>query len=283
MFEDFNIDRDDSDYNFRSGPEFDYEVQADTTYTLRVYLYNDQGQGINGSNGVVDQIGRVTFDDSQFVFTSGDFVDTDQDGIVNSFDIDSDNDGITDNLEAQSTRDYIAPSGIGGTEAFIDTNKDGLDDRYDSGITELGATEGHLGDGLTPVDSDRSTEDGDGTQSLPDFLDADSDQDGKTDQVESGLAAATSTDDTDQDGLLDAYEGADVDDGFDVNDENLDAANAIFTLPDSDYDTDADGSNAAATITDLDYRDDDERPFICLLYTSPSPRDATLSRMPSSA
>ena len=25
------------------------------------------------------------------------------------------------------------------------------------------------------------------------------------------------------------------------------------------------------------------KPFICLLYTSPSPRDATLSRMPSSA
>ena len=25
------------------------------------------------------------------------------------------------------------------------------------------------------------------------------------------------------------------------------------------------------------------RPIICLLYTSPSPRDATLSRMPSSA
>ena len=26
-----------------------------------------------------------------------------------------------------------------------------------------------------------------------------------------------------------------------------------------------------------------ERVFVCLLYTSPSPRDATLSRMPSSA
>ena len=26
-----------------------------------------------------------------------------------------------------------------------------------------------------------------------------------------------------------------------------------------------------------------ERPFICLLYTSPSPRDGLLSRMPSSA
>ena len=27
----------------------------------------------------------------------------------------------------------------------------------------------------------------------------------------------------------------------------------------------------------------DEQPLSCLLYTSPSPRDATLSRMPSSA
>ena len=26
-----------------------------------------------------------------------------------------------------------------------------------------------------------------------------------------------------------------------------------------------------------------QQPFFCLLYTSPSPRDATLSRMPSSA
>ena len=28
---------------------------------------------------------------------------------------------------------------------------------------------------------------------------------------------------------------------------------------------------------------DKEQPYLCLLYTSPSPRDATLSRMPSSA
>ena len=32
-----------------------------------------------------------------------------------------------------------------------------------------------------------------------------------------------------------------------------------------------------------DIRDVDERPRICLLYTSPSPRDAHESRMPSSA
>ena len=35
--------------------------------------------------------------------------------------------------------------------------------------------------------------------------------------------------------------------------------------------------NAATVITG------GENTFICLLYTSPSPRDATLSRMPSSA
>ena len=29
--------------------------------------------------------------------------------------------------------------------------------------------------------------------------------------------------------------------------------------------------------------DNDDKTYICLLYTSPSPRDATLSRMPSSA
>ena len=35
--------------------------------------------------------------------------------------------------------------------------------------------------------------------------------------------------------------------------------------------------------TMLVYPNDDEPGTVCLLYTSPSPRDATLSRMPSSA
>ena len=34
---------------------------------------------------------------------------------------------------------------------------------------------------------------------------------------------------------------------------------------------------------DLDDYEDMEYDIVCLLYTSPSPRDATLSRMPSSA
>ena len=39
-------------------------------------------------------------------------------------------------------------------------------------------------------------------------------------------------------------------------------------------------SNPATIMTDSDIAD---KVYICLLYTSPSPRDATLSRMPSSA
>ena len=39
-------------------------------------------------------------------------------------------------------------------------------------------------------------------------------------------------------------------------------------------------SNPATIMTDPDMAD---ATYICLLYTSPSPRDATLSRMPSSA
>ena len=99
-------------------------------------------------------------------------LDTDQDGINDSHDIDSDNDGITDNVEAQTTADYIAPSGIGGTAAFIDSNQDGLDDNYDAGLIAGGAL---TGVGLTPVDTDSTLS---GTDSVADYLDTDSDNDG---------------------------------------------------------------------------------------------------------
>ena len=43
-------------------------------------------------------------------------------------------------------------------------------------------------------------------------------------------------------------------------------------------------SEEAMTLeADSDFQIQQMQPIICLLYTSPSPRDATLSRMPSSA
>ena len=131
LLEDFHIDRDDSSYHFRGGPELDYELAENTTYTFRVYLYNDTGQGVNGSNGQVDQIGRVSFDDTIFRITSTSLVDSDGDGVANALDLDSDNDGIADNIEAQATADYIAPvaddaatylANNGLNSAYVETN-----------------------------------------------------------------------------------------------------------------------------------------------------------------
>ncbi len=87
--------------------------------------------------------------------------DSDNDGIADALDLDSDNDGITDAIEAQ-----------GGSAPFIpltnsDTNGDGIDNAF--------------GNGLTPANTD--------TDSIPDYLDLDSDNDGIYDLVESGSNA----------------------------------------------------------------------------------------------
>ena len=121
LLDEFHIDRNDSDYNFRSSEGFNFELQENTTYTFRIYVFNDNGEGIPGVNGQTDQIGRITFDDTLFAISASGFLDSDEDGIANYLDIDSDNDGITDNIEAQSTADFAPPSGLGGTNEFIDT------------------------------------------------------------------------------------------------------------------------------------------------------------------
>ncbi|MET6991855.1 gliding motility-associated C-terminal domain-containing protein, partial [Sediminicola arcticus] len=156
-------------------------------------------------------------------------INSDTDSFPNFRDIDSDNDGIPDNVEAQSTSGYVAPSGL-------DDDNDGLDNAY----------EGTGNEGLTPVDSD-----GDNTT---DHLDLDSDNDLVPDNNEGndfnfdGIPDQTFTGtDTDGDGLDDGYEGSDVNDGFDVNDEIDDPTN---DLPDTDGDATTDG--------DVNYRDLDD-------------------------
>ncbi|MGB5213034.1 MAG: VCBS domain-containing protein, partial [Anderseniella sp.] len=161
----------------------------------------------------------------------------------NRLDIDSDNDGITDNVEAQATGSYIAPSGV-------DLDQDGLDDAYDANV---GSTDAALSAGLTPVDTD-----GDG---FADYVDFNSDDDELTDAEErgdGGPTSSTSTADADGDGLLDVFEGSDANDGFDVNDENIDDVTGDFNLG-SVPNLLPDGSNADAFI-DLSFRDVNDAP-----------------------
>ncbi len=171
-------------------------------------------------------------------------IDTDGDGINNTIDIDSDNDGITDNVEAQTTDGYIFPSGIEG--AMTDADNDGLDANYDADDTDA---DWRYSLGLTPVNTE-STGDAD-------YLDDDSDDDGTDDIVERGDGQATtlsSTTDTDSDGLYDIFEDGTTNDGFDVNDQNLDGSND-FSFADTDNDVADDGTDANGMLANFDYRD----------------------------
>ncbi len=144
--------------------------------------------------------------------------DTDGDGNNDQVDIDSDNDGIPDNVEGQPTIGYVTPS----TEVDFAT---GLLTSYP--------------DGILVVDTD--------ADGIFDFLDNDSDNDGIPDMDESGIdyTSANLGTDTDQDGLDDEFEGSEVNDPLDVNDE---IENPATDLPDSDDDLGTFGG-------DVDYRD----------------------------
>lgn len=144
--------------------------------------------------------------------------DEDRDNYVNRIDIDADNDGIPDNVEAQPTIGYQAPA------TTVDAN--GIPTNYNGvGLLNL-------------VDTD-----GDG---LKDFKDPDSENDGIPDINENGMANSLLNVDTDGDGLDDAFEGSNLNDPADVNDE-IDDPTDLTVLPDSDNNLFSGG--------DLDYRD----------------------------
>lgn len=122
-------------------------------------------------------------------------VDTDGDGVFDFRDLDADNDGIPDNIEAQSTQNYIAPT---GNHSIF-----GIDLAY--------------GNGLTAVNTDESAPSGSDT--IPDFLDSDSDGDGTNDVLEA-LDSPLANDGTmvtgtvGANGLIDDVETGDTDQGY---------------------------------------------------------------------
>ncbi len=155
-------------------------------------------------------------------------INSDGTGDFDFLDIDSDDDGIPDNVEAQPTIGYTAPSGT--VSVF------GIYTNYSTG--------------LIPVDTD--------SDGNPDYLDLDTDNDGTPDIEENGMVNSVSGSDTDTDGLDNAFEGSNVNDGFDINDE-INNPSDLSVLPDADGDLSYGG--------DLDYRD---------LFDINPPGDATI-------
>ncbi len=175
--------------------------------------------------------------------------DSDGDRIDDRLDLDSDNDGITDNVEAQTTKGYIAPSGT--ASLMIDADKDGLDDKYDANTT---LTTTVASKGLTAVDTE--------SDGIPDYLDLDSDGDGKADIIEAGHGKTLVLADADEDGLQDVFEGSNLNDGYVVSDQNnvvsgsgLTSTVGSWNLADSDSDLNTTASNAVALNIDFDYRE----------------------------
>ena len=213
--------------NYVGNDSFTYTIEDSNGDTSTATVFIQVLVDTDG-DGVADLFDIDDDNDGILDTVEGDGVtNSDGDAIPDSLDIDADNDGIPDNVEAQSTSGYIAPSGI-------DSDGNGLDDAYES---SPGA-----GEGVTPENTD-------GTDN-PDYLDLDSDNDNVLDSIEGhdtnhdGIADASPTgNDADLDGLDDGYEGTDINDGFDVNDE--------FNNPATDI-PDTDGTE------DVDYRDTDD-------------------------
>ena len=130
---------------------------------------------------------RVQFNFQNNINTA---IDTDRDGIADFLDLDSDNDGITDVIES------------GGTDADSDGKADGT---VGTGTTTYGIPS-TASSGLSLVNSDGDT--------IPNFLDIDSDNDGIPDNIEAQTSidyiqpsgVATNMDDLNNNGVDDDYE-----------------------------------------------------------------------------
>lgn len=183
-----------------------------------------------------DGDGILNYLDPSFCSLNGNNVcsamDTDQDGVIDAFDLDADNDGIGDLVEAGG----VDTDGNGLIDGTVDVDQNGLIDLYDD---QQG------GNAILNLDSD-----GDGISNAQDL---DSDNDGLPDVVESGGT------DSDADGIADNWTDADGDGFNDLLDGDADndgisenSAQALVLtgadgngdgVPDSfpDDDTDGDG------------------------------------------
>ena len=228
-------------------------------------------------------------------------LDDDFDGVYDHWDIDDDNDGIWDYFELDSNDDLDDDSGTEPGNFFIGSNcvdqdDDGSDtDPDNDGWYQSVWDQGVLGQGLLfPIYYDVDN-DNDG---VPDGEDPDDDNNGVPDEVQETLCFTgeeQSVWDHDNDGVLDWADDDWDADGI-VNTLELNSATPFISpwdhdndglRDDVDLDDDSDGMLDKDEImlwpSRFDQPSTNPWDHDCLLYTSPSPRDATLSRMPSSA
>ena len=242
-----------------------YELPFNVEHTIHLSI---RRQSDNLILGTAQQQHFTSGSDLQIYFPEENInmeIDSDGDGFNNIRELedgadpygrngDYDGDGTPDSVDSDDDNDGVADS----SDAFpynasetVDTDQDGTGDNSDPDDDNDGVDDNR---DTFPRDSSESVDtDGDG---IGNNADTDDDNDGISDANDINPLDAQSAFDTDGDGIGDTIDTDDDNDGVnDINDR--------FPLDDSEsLDTDSDG---------------------CLLYTSPSPRDGLLSRMPSSA
>ncbi|OFY73185.1 MAG: hypothetical protein A2265_02280 [Bacteroidetes bacterium RIFOXYA12_FULL_33_9] len=191
-------------------------------------------------------------------------LDSDADGVKNSIDLDSDNDGLTDIIEASG----IDADNDGKVDAFTDTDNDGYSDNYDGDVGNDGTSENSANALLlTGIDAgsdgipDSYPNANFDSDSKPDFIDVDTDNDGVNDAFETTTATFKDGLDTDGDGIDDAFETAfntyldsDGDGLFDVydidsdNDGSPEYIEGFGTAP-TGIDADSDGIDNRFDVT----------------------------------
>lgn len=159
------------------------------------------------------------------------FTDTDSDTVPNYLDLDSDNDGIKDLYESGLTG--FTDANKDGVVDGPDADNDGIQDSVDSNDSAFGSP------GTLPGDADGDT--------VPNYLDLDSDNDGIKDLTESGLTGFV---DANNDGVVD---GPDADkDGIQ---DSVDSNDALFGSPNDAAPRNTDG-DGVADFLDLDSDND---------------------------
>ena len=224
------------------------DTNNDGTISLAEAAAANGGVADADGDGLLDIFDADVTDTSAAASVGTIAVDSDSDGVQDYLDLDSDNDLIADTIEARPTAGYVAND---GDVSDNDADGDGVIDIFDSNDATTGDFGGTHANFNAPVDTDN-----DGT---PDFLDSDSDDDGLSDTVESGLSASASGADTDGDGIDDGIapntyhdpDGVVGSTSADLANETGDLTEVAFreTLPLPDKDGDG--------IADVDDLDDD--------------------------
>jgi len=126
-----------------------------------------------------------------------DSYDTLSDSLVDYLDLDSDDDGIPDATEARATADYVAYPAV--VDQTADTDNDGILDIYDTASASFGFATGESNDAFIAGANTANDDNDDSADTIPDYLDLDSDDDGllDSDADESGSISGVSYADPD--------------------------------------------------------------------------------------